>query len=107
MGIDQCMNMSFSAWRWSSDHSALAGIELVARRLQLIEESKAAGVSAAYQGANFFVGYRRSGALVAPELGRHVANKLQEEVSVMKERREHAEERGLARAPPAKGGKTG
>ena len=42
---------------------------------------------------------------MAPELGRHVASKLQEEVSVMKERRTHAEARGLARAPPAKGGK--
>ena len=73
---------------------------LVVRRLQLIEESKAD------EGAKFFVGYRRTGALVAPELGRHVANRLQEEVSVMKKRRKHAEERGLARGPSAKGGKT-
>ena len=58
------------------------------------------------EGAKFFVRYRRTGALVAPEFGRHVANKLQEEVSVMKERRKHAEERGLARGPPAYGGKT-
>ena len=63
--------------------------------------------SAACVGAKFFVGYRRSGALVAPQLERHVANKLQEEVSVVKKRRKHAEEPGLARAPPAKGGKTG
>ena len=33
----------------------------------------------------------RTGALVPPSLGRHVASKLQEEVSVMKERRKHAE----------------
>ena len=81
-------------------------VAMVVRRLQLIEDSKAAGGAAAYEGAKFFVGYRRSGALVAPSLGRHVARKLQEEVSVMKERRKHAEKRGLARAPPTKGRKT-
>ena len=81
-------------------------MERVSRRLQLIEESKTADGAAAYEGAKFFVGYRRTGALVAPEWGRHVTHKLQEEVSVMKERRKHAEERGLARGPPAKGGKT-
>ena len=85
MGIDQCTNMSFSGMTLELsgcydqlDLSALAGIEFVARRLQLIEESKAAAGSAAHEGAKFFVGYRRSGALVAPELGRHVADKLQE-----------------------------
>ena len=62
-------------------------MQLVVRRLQLIEESKAAGGTAAYEGAKFFVGYRKTVALVAHELGRRVANKLQEEVSVMKERR--------------------
>ena len=67
----------------------------------------AAGGSTIYEDAKFFVGYRRSGALVAPELGRHVANKLQEVVSVMKERREHVEERGLFRAQSTKDGKTG
>ena len=75
------------------------------RRLQLIEESKADGGAAAYEGARFFVRYRRMGALVAPELGRHVANKLQEDVSVMKERRKHAEERGLAAARLRKTGR--
>ena len=101
-----CMTLEISGCYDQLDLSALAGMELVSRRLQLIEESKAAGGAAAYEGAKFFVGYRRTGALVAPELGRHVAHKLQEEVSVMKERRKHAEERGLARGPPAKGGKT-
>ena len=101
-----CMTLELSGCYDRLDLSALAGMELVSRRLQLIEESKAAGGAAAYEGAKFFVGCRRTGALVAPELGRHVAHKLQEEVSVMKERRKHAEERGLARGPPAKGGKT-
>ena len=88
-----CMTLELSGYYDQLDLSALAGMELVSRRLQLIEESKAARGAAAYEGAKFFVGYRRTGALVAPELGRHVALKLQEEVSVMKERRKHAEER--------------
>ena len=100
-----CMTLELSGCHDHLDLSALAGMELVVRHLQLIEESKAAGGAAAHEGARFFVGYRRTGALVAPELGRHVANKLQEEVSVMKERRKHAEG-GLARGPPAKGEKT-
>ena len=101
-----CMTLEISGCYDQLDLSALAGMKLVSRRLQLIEESKAAGGAAAYEGANFFVGYRRTGALYAPELGRHVAHKLQEEVSVTRERRKHAEKRGLARGPPAKGGKT-
>ena len=101
------MTLELSGCYDQLDLSGIIGIEWAARRLQLIEEGKAAGGSAAYEGAKFFVGYRRSGALVAPESGRHEANKLQEEVSVMKERRKHAEERGLVRAPPAKLEKTG
>ena len=96
-----CMTLELSGC-YDQLLSALAGIDLVVRLLQLTEKSKAAGGSAAFEGAKFSVGYRRSGALVAPELGRDVASK----VSVMKERRKHAEERGLARSPPAKGGKT-
>ena len=67
------------------------GSKLVVRRRKLIEESKAAGEAAAYECAKFFVECRKTGALVAPSFGRHVASKLQEEVSVMKERRKHAE----------------
>jgi len=88
------------------DISALASFEVLARRMQLIEESKTAGGSTAYEGAKHFMGYQRPGTLVAPELQKHVASKLQEEVSVMKERRKHTEERKLARdaatAPPGK-----
>ena len=101
-----CMALEISGYYDQLDLSVLDGMELVSRRLQLIEESKAAGGGAACEGAKFFVGYRRTGALIAPELGRHVAHKLQDKVSVMKERRKHAEERCLARGPPAKGGKT-
>ena len=68
-----CMTLELSGCNDQLDLSALAGIELVARHLQLIEESKAAGDSATYEGAKFFVDYRRSGAMVAPELERHVA----------------------------------
>ena len=60
------MTLECSGCNDQLDLSALAGMELVVRRLQLIEESKAAGGAAAYEGAKFFVGYRRTGALVAP-----------------------------------------
>ena len=56
-----CTTLELSGCYDQLDLSALAGIELVGRRLQLIEESKSAGGSAAYEGAKFFVGYRRSG----------------------------------------------
>ena len=84
---------------------ALCCIELAARRLQLIEESKQAGGATAYEGAKFFLGFRRGTSVIAPALSKHVAAKLQEEVSVMKERRKHAEERKLGRdtKPPGKG----
>ena len=101
-----CLTLGISGCYDQLDLSALAGMERVSRRLQLIKESKTADGAAAYEGAKIFVGYRRRGALVAPELGRHVAHKLQEELIVMKKRRKHAEERGSARGPPAKGGKT-
>ena len=86
------------------DIGSLAAFEVLGRRLQLIEESKAAGGATAYEGAKFFLGYRRGGTLLAPDLGKHVAHKLQEEVSVMKERRKHLEERSLAKtqAPHSK-----
>lgn len=93
------------------DCGSCACFEVLARRLQLIEESRLGGGASAYEGAKFFLGFRRQGALVAPELSKHVAGKLQEEVTVMKERRKHNEERTLARtpkaAPPGKGGAGG
>ena len=101
-----CMTLGISGCYDQLNLSALAGMERVSKRLQLIKESKTADGAAAYEGAKFFVGYWKTRALVASELGRRVTHKVQEEVSVMKERRKHAEERGLARGPPAKGGKT-
>ena len=72
------------------DGGSLAALEVVARRPQLIEESKSSGGVAAYEGAKYFMGYRRGGTLLAPSLSEHVSKKLQEEVSIMKERRKHA-----------------
>ena len=96
-----CMTLELSGCYDQLDLSALAGISNWLRdACSSSRKARQLGGSAAYEGAKFFVGYRRSGALVAPEL----------DVSVMKERRQtkkNAEERGLARAPPAKGGKTG
>ena len=100
-----CMALELNGCYDQLDLSAVDGVELVSRRFQFIEENKTAHRSATYEGTKFFVGHRRTGTLVAPELGRDVALKLHEEVSVMKERRKHAEERSLARGPLAKGGK--
>ena len=71
MTVLLCMTLELSGCYDQLDLSALAGMELVVRRLQLIEESKAAGLvePRRNEGAKFFVGYRRTGALVAPELG--------------------------------------
>ena len=102
-----CMAMELGGCYDQLDLGVCACFEVLGRRLQLIEESKAYGGANSYEGAKHFVGFRRSGTLVAPELGRHVAAKLQEEVSIMKERRKHAEERGLTKGlPPPKGGTT-
>ena len=45
-----------------------------------MEVSEANGGAAAYERAKIFVGYRQPG-MWSPEHGRHVASKLQEEVS--------------------------
>ena len=92
-----CLALELAGCYDQLDIGSLAAFEVLGRRLQLIEESKAAGGATAYEGAKFFLGYRRGGTLLAPGLGKHVAHKLQEEVSVMEERRKHLEERSLAK----------
>ena len=101
-----CMTLELSGCYDQLDLSALAGIELTVRSLQLIEESEAAGGSVGFEGTKLFVKYRRSGTLVSSGLGRHLTSKLQEEVSIMKERRKHIEERDLNRVLSTKDGKT-
>ena len=92
-----CLALELAGSYDQMELGALSSFEVLARRIQLIEESKAAGGASAYEGAKFFLGFHRGGTLLAPQLGRHVATKLQEEVAVMKERRKHQEERTLAR----------
>jgi len=97
-----CLALELGGCYDQMELGSLAAFEVLARRLRLLEESKAAGGAAAYEGAKFFLGSRRGGTLMAPTLSRHVATRLQEEVAVMKERREHMEEMTLARVPPGK-----
>ena len=72
----------------------LACFELLARRLQLLEESHLEDpLHPTFQGARHFMGTgeRRGGALVAPSLQSHVAEQLRGEAAVAKERRKARE----------------
>ena len=88
--------------------SELGCFEAIARRYQMVEEMYSAALRDAEAGSgssdwlderHIFLGHERSRghALISPELERHVAGKLQEESSVLKERRKGREERQLAR----------
>ena len=85
------------------DLGCLASMETVCRRLQLLEETKAGGGMAAFEGAKHFLGYRRTGPLLAPSLSNHVSSQLSQQVSIMKEMRKHADEKKLSRDKPGKG----
>jgi hypothetical protein len=90
------------------DLGCLASVETVCRRLQLLEETKSGGGMAAFEGAKHFLGYRRTGPLLAPSLSNHVSSQLSQQVSIMKEMRQHADEKKLSREKPnAKGGGKG
>ena len=91
------------------DLGCLASVETVCRRLQLLEETKAGGGMAAFEGAKHFLGYRRTGPLLAPSLSNHVSSQLSQQVSIMKEMRKHADEKKLSREKPPnpKGGGRG
>ena len=66
---------------------SLACVEVLARRMQLLEEAKGGSGAAAYEGARHFLGWRRPGALVAPALSRFVAERMKEETAILKEKR--------------------
>jgi hypothetical protein len=98
----------------------LAAIECVVRRLQLWEERYGEKLRGVTEGGGpaglaeerqlFMGGSRARGrALVDPTLSRWVADRLQEESAILKERRKGREERELAAsaARPPKGGKKG
>ena len=78
----------------------LACFELLARRLQLLEESHLEDpLHPTFEGARHFLGTgeRRGGALIAPSLQAYVGEQLGKEAVVAKERRKAREAHGLTR----------
>lgn len=72
-------------------------IEVLARRLQLIEEVISENPGAPnWEGATHYMGWadRKGGALLAPSLRTHVAKQLAEETATLKEKRKAREARG-------------
>ena len=94
--------------------SNLAAFEILARRLQHIEQAHVENpLAPCYGGAEHYLGSpeRRGGALLAPGLALHVAGRLRDEAAIEKERRKAQEMRSLPRGEPkggdSKGGKGG
>ncbi len=80
--------------------ATLLSFEVLVRRAQLIEQAHVASPSNPdYTNSDFFMGWgaQRGGALVAPQLYKHVATKAKEKAAVMKETRKHQEELALRR----------
>ena len=76
--------------------SSLCSFELVARRLQLIEEAYSSSPKAPkFDGQSHFMGQGRKQVAIAPALTAHVASELRDEASVAKERRKAREEAAL------------
>ena len=91
------------------DIGSLASVEVLCRRLQLLEEVKAGGGMAAFEGAKHFLGYRRAGPLLAPApaLSNHVSSQLSGQVAIMKEFRKYGVEKKLVRDKPQRDPKGG
>lgn len=80
--------------------SNLASFELLIRRRQLLADAHTYNPSApSYEGSDHFMGttYRPGGAIVVPELMKHVSERMHQESQVMKERRKQAELKGKGR----------
>ena len=78
------------------DISSLASFELVARRLQMLEEAYGANPKQPRFDAQLhFMGQGRKTVAIAPSLTAHVASELRDEASVAKERRKAREEAAL------------
>jgi hypothetical protein len=73
-------------------------VEILLRRAQLIESAHAINPSNPdYSNAEVFMGWgvQRGGALVAPQLSKHAAQKVGERATFMKEQRRYMEEMRL------------
>ena len=78
------------------DISSLVSYELVARRLQMLEEAYSANPKQPRFDAQLhFMGQGRKTAALAPALAAHVASEMRDEASVAKERRKAREEAAL------------
>ena len=80
--------------------------ELIARRIQLIEDARRANPSAPdYSAADHYMGwpYRSGGVTVAPALRKYVTEQVRGEAEVAKEQRKAREEQRLRRNPKGKG----
>ena len=76
--------------------SSLCCFELLARRLQLLEEAYSASPKAPrFDGQQHFMGQGRKQVAIAPALTAHVAGELRDEAAVAKERRKAREEHAL------------
>jgi hypothetical protein len=82
------------------DVSALSCFELLSRRVQLLEEAYAANPKAPrFDGGEYFQGLGRRNAAVDPALTQYVAQQLQSDAMIQKERRKAREEAALAAKP--------
>ncbi|CAK0856855.1 unnamed protein product, partial [Prorocentrum cordatum] len=93
--------MEILEWALTYDQlgvSALASVELLSRKVQLLEEAYTANPKAPrFEGGEHFQGLGKKVAAAAPQLTSHVALQLQGEAHIQKERRKAREEAALAR----------
>jgi len=78
----------------------LASFELLVRRRQLLADAHSYNPSApSYEGSDHYMGttHRPGGAIVVPELVKHVADRMHQESMIMKERRKQGEYKGKGR----------
>lgn len=83
--------------------SNLASFELLIRRRQLLADAHSYNPSApSYEGSDHYMGttYRPGGAIVVPELVKHVSDRMHQESQIMKERRKQSEMKGKGRGRP-------
>ena len=91
-----CRALHYFASYDQVNFGALAGIEALIKRMELIEEAYRGRPAAPnYEGAEHWLGQRETldGTLINPELWKHAASRLKEEADIQKERRKWVEEK--------------
>ena len=89
------------------DISNLAGMEVISRAYQLVEETSG---SLQVEGLEHYIGRGtgsglKKGIALAPSLAKHATDKQGQETLILKERRKAKEEKAAAAANPKGGGK--